>query len=349
MPLPPKGYLLGGPVPVPGARSAPARVGSVRRSWTGSSAASSLFGSAAAPPPRAAKAATTLPRVPRLPETPSTPPEGYTGDTINDALDDLLREAAASLKHLDGIRAKLKPKQGATRHNKKSDVSGFWKPRCRADLWGDDELWSDLDSEFESELDSDDGASSADVDVEEEELWGFLRSACKAEPAGPANRGTAKKAPGPRYRASAKAQQSQPQPPPKPRQPSKEAPPRRADASADRAAPRGGEEKPAEGPAERARANGFRFGTYGASAGASGSARATVPVDLQKPEAQISAALVSAQAEGPDAVRSTLKRLLLKWHPDKAPQGDNPEAVAARAESTRVLRHVLQERQRLGL
>lgn len=39
--------------------------------------------------------------------------------------------------------------------------------------------------------------------------------------------------------------------------------------------------------------------------------------------------------------REALKRLLLRWHPDKAPQ-------AAQAEATRVLRFILQERERPG-
>lgn len=99
----------------------------------------------------------------------------------------------------------------------------------------------------------------------------------------------------------------------------------------------------------RGEKGGFRFGIYGDRAG-----RPPLPGSLQEaaspaPEIKVSAALAAAKAEGPEAVRRAVKELLLKWHPDKAPQGDSPEAVAARAESTRVLRHVLQERKRLGL
>jgi len=290
--------------------------------------------------PRAAKGPVLLPRV-GLPEVPPTPPEGYTGDSINDALDDLLRQAAASLKHLDGIRAKLpaasrgKNHQGSTK-DRRSDASNFWKPRCRSDLWGeDDDFWDDLDSEADSDLE---GLDAADVDVNEEELWDFLRAACNAEPAGSSNRASARKA-APPNRIFAEARR--PKPVPKPTCPNSEADSR-------------GEETTTEGGAERARANGFRFGTYGSSASSSG--RPSIPgsvgtaaSETQTHEAQISMALNKAQSHGADSVRATLKRLLLKWHPDKAPQGDGEKDVAARAEATRVLRFVLQERKRLGI
>jgi hypothetical protein len=270
-----------------------------------------------------------------------TPPEGYTGDSINDALDDLLRQAAASLRHLDGIRNKLPTAQPQETRHKRSDANDFWKPRCRADLWGDDDLYGDSGSEMDSDLGSPDGTSSPGVEVEEEQLWDFLRAACKAEPAGPASKATPRKGTGAPSRPAARSQQPQPA---RSQRPTSEAPPR-------------SEEKPADAPNERASANGFRFGTYGRSsntAGGSGQPSmqgfcCSAGPATQKPEAQISSALLKAQANGPDAVRSTLKQMLLKWHPDKAPQGDSAEAVAARAESTRVLRYVLQERQRLGL
>jgi len=333
-------FVIGGPQPAARSATTAATRAPRRPSWTGSAAATAPAGVAgfhsAAPPPRAAKAPVLLPRV-RLPELPPTPPEGYTGDAINDALDDLLRQAAASLKHLDGIRAKLPAaqRQGSTK-DKRSDASNFWKPRCRADLWGDDDCWDDLSSNGDSDLES---CDSAGVDVDEDGLWDFLRAACNSEPAGSANRATGRKAAEPPNRTFTEARR--PQPAPKPTRVAGEA------ASQ-------GEERSADGPAERARANGFRFGTYGASSSSSG--RPPLPgsgyaagAEVQGPEAQISAALNKAQAEGTDAVRATLKRLLLKWHPDKAPQGDGDAAVAARMEATRVLRFVLQERKRLGI
>jgi len=67
------------------------------------------------------------------------------------------------------------------------------------------------------------------------------------------------------------------------------------------------------------------------------------------PEAEVRAALTAAKAGGPCAIRKALKQLLLRWHPDKAPQNDSKEAAAARAESTRVLRFILDERERLNL
>jgi hypothetical protein len=70
---------------------------------------------------------------------------------------------------------------------------------------------------------------------------------------------------------------------------------------------------------------------------------------LTGPEADVRAALSAAQTEGSAVARKVLKQLLLRWHPDKAPQGDSPVAIAAKEEATRVLRFVLQERQRLGL
>jgi len=65
------------------------------------------------------------------------------------------------------------------------------------------------------------------------------------------------------------------------------------------------------------------------------------------PEAEVTRTLEAARGRGPDAVRKVLKQLLLKWHPDKALQGEGEDAAAAQAEATRVLRFILQERERL--
>lgn len=98
---------------------------------------------------------------------------------------------------------------------------------------------------------------------------------------------------------------------------------------------------------------GFRFGQGGASkrdappphtgTGPGGS------VPRSSREAEITASLVDAKAQGPGSVRKTLKRLLLRWHPDKAPQGDTAEEAAVREEATQVLRFLLQERERLAI
>jgi hypothetical protein len=262
-----------------------------------------------------------------LPESPLTPPDGYSDETIDDALDDLLRQAAASLKHIDGLYRKLPKAQ--LRQKKSSGASDFWRPQCRADLWRDEDLLGDSDSQADTDSLSDD-TSVGNIDVEEEGLWDFLRAACNAEPAGTAKRngstfGTPRRASGsglgqrfakPQAKASAKP---------------------KADAI-----PRESEYK----PAERARAQGFQFGSYGAVGRQGGRANSSA---TQSPEAQVSAALLKAQSEGAEAVKGTLRQLLLKWHPDKAPQGDGAEDVAARAEATRVLRHVLQEKKRFGL
>eukprot|EP00928_Gymnodinium_smaydae_P081658 TRINITY_DN65136_c0_g1_i2.p2 TRINITY_DN65136_c0_g1~~TRINITY_DN65136_c0_g1_i2.p2 ORF type:complete len:140 (+),score=27.99 TRINITY_DN65136_c0_g1_i2:99-518(+) len=67
------------------------------------------------------------------------------------------------------------------------------------------------------------------------------------------------------------------------------------------------------------------------------------------PEAEVAKELSVARAEGPNAVHRCLRRLLLRWHPDKLPQGDGPDAATAKEEATRVLRFILAERERLGL
>jgi len=75
-----------------------------------------------------------------------------------------------------------------------------------------------------------------------------------------------------------------------------------------------------------------------------------VPPALAGPEAEVRSALEAAiSSGGADGCRQVLKRMLLRWHPDKALQGESAEAKAAQAESTRVLRFILQERDRLGL
>lgn len=323
----PKSFLLGCPAPVAKSTTRP----SLRRSWTGVGVRSNrsvLSSTAASSTASASQNVGRLPKVPLLPESPITPPDGYTDETIDDALDDLLRQAAASLKHIDGLCRRLPKPQFRQKQN--SGANDFWKPQCRADLWKDDDLLGNSDSEADTDSSSD-GTSIGNIDVEEEGLWDFLRAAYNAEPAGTAKGtrvrsafGTPRRAPGygqsftkPQAKASAK---------PKPE-----------------AAPGENTSK----PAERARAQGFQFGSYGGMLGRQGGRGNSSAGPT--PEAQVSAALLKAQADGTEAVKNTLRQLLLKWHPDKAPQGASAEDTATRAEATRVLRHVLQEKKRLGL
>mmetsp|Transcript_57672 Transcript_57672/g.100970 ORF Transcript_57672/g.100970 Transcript_57672/m.100970 type:complete len:384 (-) Transcript_57672:198-1349(-) len=283
------------------------------------------------------------------PDSPPSPLEaeafhGSSGDPDLDALDGLLRQASASLKKINKIREQL-PSQPPL-PKRRVDTDSFWKPRCRSDLWNDDEdCWdfddSDVDSEFGSQ------GSSVGIDLEEEALWEFLRTACGADlsgmrsgAAGGATRAAAAAAAAAHGRGSEATSgtgHSRPKEPPSPGM-----------------AGRKPYEPRVDGTATRGDRGGFRFGTYADKA--SHTARPPLPGGVAEvhstsptPEVKVSATLAAAKAQGPDAVRRAIKELLLKWHPDKAPQGDSPEAVAARAESTRVLRHVLQERKRLGL
>lgn len=104
---------------------------------------------------------------------------------------------------------------------------------------------------------------------------------------------------------------------------------------------------------ERGSAAGFRFGGFpsaSADAGAGPKGQRAAGRGLSGPEAEVTASLTTALAAGgQEAGRHALKRLLLRWHPDKAMHGDGPEAADAQAEATRVLRFILQERERLGL
>eukprot|EP00928_Gymnodinium_smaydae_P035352 TRINITY_DN24893_c0_g1_i1.p1 TRINITY_DN24893_c0_g1~~TRINITY_DN24893_c0_g1_i1.p1 ORF type:complete len:339 (+),score=50.63 TRINITY_DN24893_c0_g1_i1:42-1019(+) len=71
----------------------------------------------------------------------------------------------------------------------------------------------------------------------------------------------------------------------------------------------------------------------------------------RSPETEVSRVLEAAVALGPEEARKAVKMLLLKWHPDKAAaQLDmGTDANAASDEAARVLRFVLQERQRLNI
>lgn len=104
----------------------------------------------------------------------------------------------------------------------------------------------------------------------------------------------------------------------------------------------------------RGHAAGFQFGgsnsaAAGGAATGSGSKSQGPGRRVDGPEREVAATLVAAKAGGPEALKAVLKQLLLKWHPDKAPQGDDKESVAIREEATRVLRFILDERARLGV
>eukprot|EP00747_Dinoflagellata_sp_TGD_P191188 gnl/TRDRNA2_/TRDRNA2_54230_c0_seq1.p1 gnl/TRDRNA2_/TRDRNA2_54230_c0~~gnl/TRDRNA2_/TRDRNA2_54230_c0_seq1.p1 ORF type:complete len:389 (+),score=76.05 gnl/TRDRNA2_/TRDRNA2_54230_c0_seq1:87-1169(+) len=300
-------------------------------------------------------------------------------DLLGDALDDLLADARSALKRLDHLRAQAaaapqqhapsKPpatgvsgqrsRRAAGRVGPAAAAGGFWQPRCDA------KLWRGLADDDVSLPGSDEDLESSDVsEDEDDEAWAFLRSACGASAADPRPArifaephdsarkaaaaaavaaaakhaaasggnavGSARGNPlrgGPELRASG-GQARAPCDPGRPPQPNEEA------------------KRPAAD--HRGRAAGFRFGGAAtAGLGSGGSVPSTGGGGHH--ESAIRAALVTAQTEGNGAVRKVLKQLLLKWHPDKAPQGDSPADAAARAEATQVLRFILQERERLNL
>lgn len=280
---------------------------------------------------------------------------GYVRDPDLDALDDLLKQAHSSLERLGKFRANEEAfaheasgrckHPPASRTRKQEHRSSFWHPRCAAELWEKDSEGSfgedmsvrgGVDDGSEDEV-SVSSSETVPFDIDADRLWEFLRAAT----------GTRTGVSQTRWRSDAGHGQRQPVP----------GHPQGQAKSKNREAARAGRQKArARGslksdkvPGERGNAShrghcgGFQFG------GPDGGAVPTVGQASLSPEAAVSAALAAAKASGPDAVRQTLKNLLLQWHPDKAPQGDNPEAIAARAESTRVLRHVLEERKRLGL
>lgn len=106
----------------------------------------------------------------------------------------------------------------------------------------------------------------------------------------------------------------------------------------------------------RGQSAGFQFGggadkgtKQGAGQKKAQPAAAAAPAVPEGPEREVAAQLAAAQRAGPDTLKGVLKQLLLKWHPDKAPQGDDQDAVRKREEATRVFRFVVQERERLGI
>mmetsp|Transcript_75363 Transcript_75363/g.133035 ORF Transcript_75363/g.133035 Transcript_75363/m.133035 type:complete len:375 (+) Transcript_75363:72-1196(+) len=305
--------------------------------------------------------------------------QGTTGSDVSDALDELLSHARVTLQQLDKLRAQQQAQAKAAKDGKNAkmpmgragynkaaqDASqtrrrdprsrpGFWKPSCNAHLWsggtpGTEDSLSQLGSDDE-DLES--------TDSECEEAWDFIRKGASGPRISPAA-AAASAASAAFGRAGFQARGSS-VPPPKPAASSNDEGP--ADSafkssakppssgsgfsgydkppSSNREPPPAGE---GQGAGRRGHAAGFRFGGHSTAAG-----EAAGPGALTKasgPEAEVTATLEAAQASGgQEAARQALKRLLLRWHPDKAPQRE-----ASQTEATRVLRFILQERERLGL
>lgn len=299
------------------------------------------------------------------------------GASVNDALDELLLHARITLKHLESLsgraagnagpggpgakvepRGQAKGKSRAPNGERKAKArppdASFWKPKCKSHLWSET---SSPDSTFGGNADDADDASTASSvsgDDTTPEDWELLRRVQyyspaggrlpKAETAGLVGRSRPKVgAVGPTGLKNSHA--SYPSADASTKTPAHSGP--------SRLRPEGRPPRPEEAP-DRARAAGFRFGGFGPAgdpstkAGANGAGMASTVTS--NPEAEVTLTLTSAlRNSGADAARQVLKRLLLRWHPDKALQGDGPEAQAAQAEATRVLRFILQERERLCL
>jgi len=323
--------------------------------------------------PRASSASRTVTPLESLtPRQGATPKNRPPGSPLSDALDDLLAHARISLKHLDSLKAgTIPPKAAAAAPPSHREPPGFWRPRCSAHLWsaGGGASW-DVGSEC-----GDDSEPSSDSECADA-AWDFLEAV--------GGRGSASSAPPPLYprsgatghrggAAGRSASAAAPHPPrtggPSPgpggdppgrSQSSHRGPePKQGAASRQPGAARAQPPPPrtegpargtaSSGPAQRGHTAGFRFGGGGGSPSGAGAGAGAVAGVAKGPEAEITATLVAAIAGGPQVVRKELKHLLLKWHPDKAPQGDGAEAESARAEATRVLRFILQERERLDL
>lgn len=279
------------------------------------------------------------------------PAKHFPASDVSDALDDLLLHARATLKQLDAMRARqasksrAEPTSNTAGKGRPATMRGlggvrpqFWRPSCQAHLWTG--VAHDFDGLFDSDDDLESTESEGSVD------WDLLHGASKApgrpghfrSPAADAARAAsaAKAAPLPKRGFSVP-----PPPPPRPapKAEAKAQGPSGASvpgAKSNTSQPNQGGQQKSQGP-HRGHAAGFRFGA------------AKVPT-LAGPEVEVRATLEAAKTSGgSDAGRQALKRLLLRWHPDKAPQGETPEAKAAQAEATRVLRFILQERERLGL
>jgi len=305
-------------------------------------------------------ASSTLPRFNEHPQGKASSHlnETKSSDSLSDALDELLEGMDDSLKTLNALKSQRTEIPKPCKTGSQPMVAGsFWRPRCQDDLWHDISMSGDLDSD-----------GSTDSEEFDESAWDFLRKACET---------TAK--PGKAVFLGAKESHNQWQ------TDARNNPPKfvRQGAEFPKAcsghSPRDGRcntgvpnfpgktrqsrsEVPPphqrRGNCQRAHVGGFRFGSYsdtGAEHTRSSEALSnntsieTSNGAVAQHEAQVTAALNSAQSAGPKVVRKVLRQLLLRWHPDKAPQGESRSEKAAREVSTQVLRHILKERERLGL
>eukprot|EP00929_Paragymnodinium_shiwhaense_P081752 TRINITY_DN42863_c0_g1_i1.p1 TRINITY_DN42863_c0_g1~~TRINITY_DN42863_c0_g1_i1.p1 ORF type:complete len:375 (+),score=61.19 TRINITY_DN42863_c0_g1_i1:149-1126(+) len=291
-------------------------------------------------------------------------------DSVNDALDQLLFETRASIDYLDQLRAQVPEEElkKARRRARTEGAANFWKPRV-VGVWNLEDMLDELGCDLGS--DSEDDSTEDEMDEDDRRLWDMLhgpgralpyrRSIPTTRPTSIARDGYKSGSTTPGSAASSAAAGTGPTRFSSGARASAEANGSNGRFAAGYAGPSRGRpegKKPMTPPkqqnagdsnARRGNAGGFRFGNFGNSAASS-----SVPVPAAVEgrtnlEAEITAPLLAAKASGQAAVRKTLRRLLLRWHPDKAPQGDTPEEEAQRAESTRVMRFVLQERERLGL
>lgn len=280
--------------------------------------------------------------------------------------------------HRSSTDASDRGRAKGSRHKADPHGDDYWKPRCNSNLWSEQDDVNFVDS-LSDVSDSTDDAS----DDESKATWNYLQnplSAPSARSSGkppkatrkqrPASGGLSGKVP------TAATLPTQPAAgPPKPGATSRTTPmkgasmpgrhtPEPGEGAQTRQEDAGG----SQGSAARGHNAGFRFGgtapggggergrggASGGGAGENSSSRPPPPrtpstPPLAGPERQVAAVLAAAKAAGPEELKAVLRQLLLKWHPDKAPQGDAPEASAAREEATRVLRFILAERERLGV
>jgi len=302
---------------------------------------------------------------------------------VSDALDELLAHARATLSQLDALRGHSMRGQASGSDSKEASQNlrggkipvaqarrpardekpGFWRPRCQAHLW----RGATEDYTNDSLFDSDEDLESTDSEGSESQ-WDFIRRNMPSQPQPTGDPQAARRAAMPKFRpfapgaASARPEASSERSQSKPPSSTTSSPSaggkeqfgsKGSKAASGTAAGPGGSQKEGKGTPgassgpSRAHTAGFRFGGQGCSQAAKAM---LVPPALAGPEAEVRSALEAAiSSGGADGCRQVLKRMLLRWHPDKALQGESAEAKAAQAESTRVLRFILQERDRLGL
>jgi len=265
----------------------------------------------------------------------------------------------------DGGPQGAKAHGGQARPRGREQKPGFWRPSCQAHLWRG-ATHGYMDDLF---LDSDDDDLESTESEGSEDAWNFLPRAAPqglfhpaaqaahaakvrgpatafrrpSSPAQPSDRSSRDRGPSkPASTASSPSAGAQEQFGSRGR---RDATPGTRCGGHYRGDAKGGG---ANGGATRGHAAGFRFGGQGGAGQAA--AKAVLTPALPGPEAEVRSLLEAAKSSGgEDSCRQVLKRMLLRWHPDKALQGETAEAKAAQAEATRVLRFILQERERLGL